>query len=259
MNNDKIVAIFNDTVTDNALADIAKKHDGLVHDFGNEEQFKAARKVNTEMNKLLKAVDTVGIAAAKQVTTTRNELKEKIELAYSGTVTPFSIEDQKRKDEAKRIKEKQEARIAEQQAKLNIIKGAAARAIHLPIDDIEDILQEVMSIDLEFFDDEMKEEARAAKEISLSALQDAFRFAEEREEARKAKELHEAELSDKDDEIARLMEMLAEKEPKLETKADEEWFLGDEQLHGALLPWFDNNDVCDYAIKELEEIFKTHS
>ena len=259
MNNDKIVAIFNDTVTDNALLDIAKKHDGLVHDFSNDAEFKAARKVNTEMNKLLKQVDTVGIAAAKQVTETRNQLKEKIETAYSGTVTPFLIEDQKRKNEAKRIKAEKEARIAEQKEKLDLIKGASSRAIHLPIDDIEDILQEVMSIEIDFFDIDMQQEAKAAKEISLASLKDAFKFAEEREDARKAKELHEAELSDKDDEIARLMALLAEKEPKPETKPSQEWFLGDEQLHNALLPWFDNNDVSEYAIAELQEIFKTYS
>lgn len=259
MENDKILAIFSDTVTADALESITATHFGLVHDFTNEAEFKAARKVTTEMNKLLKQVDTVGIAGAKQITAIRSDLKDRIESAYSGTVTPFLIEDTKRKNEVKRIKEETDARIAAQRSKLDLIKGASARAIHLPIDDIEDILQEVMSVDLNFFDDDMKQEAKASKEISLEQLQDAFKFATQKEEARKEIELKSAELADKDDEIARLMAMLAEKEPVKEVKKKYDWFMGNEPLHNALSTWFDNNEVSDYAIKELEEIFNTHS
>lgn len=251
MENSKILAIFTDTVTEDAIKMITSKHEGLVHDFSNEAEFKAARKVNTEMNKLLKAVDTVGIAAAKQVTELRNELKDKIEDAYSGTTTPFYIEDQKRKNEAKRIKEEKEARLAEQKAKLAMIKGASARAIHLPIDDIEDILQEVMSIDLASFDEDMQQEAKSSKEISLAQLQDAFKFAGQKEEMRKAEELQKAELADKDDEIAKLKAMLEVQQPKQEP-------VKENTLSEDIMQWCENSDLGSDCHHELMIIINKH-
>lgn len=249
-----IVAIFNDTVTDIEINKIKSKHENLVHDFSNEAEFKAARKVNTEMNKLLKSVDTVGIAAAKQVTTMRNELKERIEAAYSGTVTPFAIEDQKRKDEAKRIKEEEERKIAEQQNILNMMKGASQRALHLPIDDIEQILDDVMNVDLRAFTGDMAQEAQFAKDMSLAQLGDALKFATEKEEMRKEKEIASAMLGDKDDEIAKLKAMLEAQQPSKPKQADKKFFMGNESLELSLNSWFDNNDISEFAIKELEEI-----
>jgi len=254
MENNKILAIFTDTVTEDAIKMITSKHEGLVHDFSNEAEFKAARKVTTEMNKLLKAVDTVGIAAAKQITELRNELKDKIEDAYSGTTIPFYIEDQKRKNEAKRIKEEKEARLAEQKAKLAMIKGASARAMHLPIDDIEDILQEVMCIDLAFFDEDMQQEAKSSKEISLAQLQDAFKFAGQKEEMRKADELQKAELADKDDEIAKLKAMLEAQQPKQEPEFKKARTINDD------LEQFCNEYGLDIeALSELINIVNNHT
>ena len=251
MENNKILAIFADTVTDKAINEIAEKHNDLVHDFTNDEEFKAARKVRTEMNKLIEKVDTVGIAAAKQVTELRNELKGSIENAYSGTVTPFLIEDQRRKNEAKRIKEEKEARLAEQSAKLAMIKGASARAIHLPIDDIEDILQEVMSIDLSLFDEDMQQEAKASKEISLAQLKDAFKFASQKEEMRKSQEIQKAELADKDDEIARLKALLKKDQPKQEEK--------EATLSDDIMQWCVNSDLGVDCHHELMIIINKHT
>jgi sRNA-binding carbon storage regulator CsrA len=250
MENGKILAIFSDTVTDNALAEIEKNHTNLVHDFSNEQEFKAARKVNTEMNKLLKDVDRVGIDAAKQVTDLRNELKEKVEQAYSGTVTPFKIEDQKRKDEAARIKAEREKRIKEQQEKLALIKGASARAIHLPIDDIENILQDVMSIEIDFFDADMQQEAQTAKDISLDQLNDAFKFAHQKEEMRKKEELQQSELADKDDEIARLKALLGEKQPEVQLASIT---LGEE-----LGRWANSNDLPNHVYADLLDLIEKY-
>lgn len=250
----QIVAIFNSTVTDNAIEDIKKKHDGLVHDFTNEESFKAAKKVRTEMNKLLERVDRVGIDSAQQVTDMRNELKERIESAYSGTVTPFLIENQSRIDEAKRIKKEKESRIYEQTQKLALMKGASARALHLPIDDIEDILQDVMGIDIESFDADMKDEAKAAKEISLAQLKDAFEFATQKEDMRKKQEIQAAELADKNDEIERMKAQIAAMTKQPEKELEATFFAGIESLELSLSSWFDENNISDSSIKELEEI-----
>ncbi len=218
--NSKVIAIFSDTITDKAIADIKSKHDGLVHDFTNEQEFKAARKVATEMNKVLKSIDRVGIDAAKQVTEVRNELKERVESAYSGTVEPFQIENQRRKDEAKRIADEKAARLAEQKQKLDMIKGAASRAMYLREDEITDILQDVMSIEIDSFDEDMRQEAQFAKDMSLSQLQEAYKHASEKEEARKAAELKEAELADKNDEIAALKAQLEALQPSKQKACD---------------------------------------
>ena len=216
MSNKNIVAIYGDTITQDEINKIKEKHTGLVHDFSNEEEFKAARKVRTEMNKILDAVDRIGIDAAQDITDMRNFLKEEIESAYSGTVAPFLIENQKRLDEAKRVKKEKEERIAQQKTQLDKIKGASARAIHLPIDDIDEILQDIMNIDIDFFDENLKQEAEAAKNISLAQLQDAYKFAQQKDEMRKERELREAELADKDDELEKLKAQLAALQPKEE-------------------------------------------
>ena len=203
------------------------------------------------MNKLLKQVDTVGIAAAKQVTAIRNEFKGKIEDAYSGTVLPFYIEEQKRKNEADRIKAEKEARITEQRDKLAMIKGASARAMHLPIDDIEGILQEVMSIDLSLFDEDMQQEAKSSKEISLAQLQDAFKFSSQREEMRKAEEIQAAELADKNDEIEALKEQLAAMQPEAPKETSQKYQL---TLGDALEAWQFKNDI---ELKQYNDLIDT--
>lgn len=254
MESNKIVAIFADTVTGDKLESIRTKHQGLVHDFSNEAEFKAARKISTEMNKLLKAVDRVGIDAAKQVSDLRNELKDKIEDAYSGTVAPFDIENQRRKDEANRIKQEEDRKIAEQRQILNMMKGASQRALHLPFDDIEQILDDVMNVDLSQFEGDMQQEAQFAKDVSLAQLSDALKFATEKENMRKEKEMAAAMLGDKDDEIARLKAMLAEKEAEPVDIHALQYTLDD-----ALNEWYDNNNTlshCEFiALKDKIEQF----
>ena len=257
MENDKILAIYSDTVTSKAIADISSKHKGLVHDFSNEAEFKAARKVNTEMNKLLKQVDTVGIAAAKQVTEVRNQLKESIEDAYSGTVEPFKIEDQRRKDEANRIKREHEAKLAEQRDKISMMRSASQRALHLPVGDIEDIFSDVMCVDLSAFDDDVKQEASLAKDIAMAQLKDAMKFATEKEQMRIEREKANAIIGDKDDEIERLKAMLeAQQPPKKEAKPDYDQNELKIALLGFLFDWgVDNWAGYDEATSEFRKAF----
>lgn len=254
-----IVAIFSNTVTEDEIQKIKEKHNDLVHDFSNEEQFKAARKVRAEMNKVLEKVDRIGIDAAQQVTDMRNNLKSLIEDAYSGTVTPFLIEDQRRKDDAKRIKKEKADKLAEQQNVLNMMKGASQRALHLPFDDIEQMVDDVMNVDLGAFDDDLKQEAQLAKDISLAQLGDALKFATEKEDMRKAKEISDAMIGDQSDEIAKLKAQLEamQPEPPKETKSPL-FFMGNESLDLSLSEWFDNNDVSEFAVKELEEILTNY-
>ncbi len=259
MNDNKILVIFNDTITDNAILNISEVHNGLVHDFSNQEEFKQARKVTTEMNKLLKSVDEVGILAAKQVTELRNDLKERIETAYSGTVAPYKIEKQKRDDEALRIKEELNRKLESQKNILNMMKGASARAMHLPIDDVEVILNDIMNVDLSEFDGEMAQEAQAAKDISLAQLTDAMKYATEKETLRKEREVQDAKLMDKDDEIAKLKAMLeAQKpEPKLDEKPDYDYTeLRLHFLRCLIDAGVDNwDDGYDYAVEAFLQSF----
>lgn len=255
-NKNKVIAIFSDTVTDKAIADIKSKHADLVHDFSNEEAFKAGRKVNTEMNKLLKEVDRVGIDASKQITETRNNLKERIEDAYSGTVEPWKIEDRRRKDEKKRIEDERKARIAEQEQTLNMIKGASARALYLNHEEIEDILQDVMNVDIDSFDGDMKQEAKAAKEISLAQLNNAFKNAAEKEEARKQAELKEAELADKDDEIAALKAQLAAFDHDNGGDTAEE--VSAETIGMAVTKWATDRGLLTSSIESLLSVIKEY-
>lgn len=253
MENLKIVAIFNDAVTETAILDIESKHKDLVHDFSNEEEFKAARKVRAEMNKLLGKVDRVGIDAANDIAEKRSALKDKIEQAYSGTVGPFLIENQKRIDEAKRIKKEKELREQEQQEKLNMMKGASARAIHLNLDEIENILQDVMNVDISSFDESLKKEAELAKEISISQIGDAFKFATEKEEMRKAKELQEAAMADKEDELERMRKEIAKLKGE-DIEAQE----STETISDALAKWRDSVNIVDcefYSLIDTVERF----
>jgi len=215
MKNEMIVALFADSVTDQGIKDIIAKHDpSVVLDMRNEVEFKAARKVRTEMNKLIENIDRIGIDASSQVTQMRSDLKARVESAYSPTVKPYMIEDQKRKDEKKRVAEEKKSREAEQKAKIDEIKGASNRAMHLPIDDLEDILQSVCDVDLDWFDEEYRGGAQIAKEVSIGQLNDAFKYLSEKEHSRKAAEIKEAEIADKDDEIEALKKQLAALKPK---------------------------------------------
>lgn len=256
IDNNKITAIFNDAISAGPLRQIEMKHTGLVHDFSNKEEFKAARKVNTEMNKLLERVDRVGIDAAAQIAEERKNLKSRIEDAYSGTVTPYLIENQKRKDEKKRLEDEKAARLLEQRSKLDMMKRASARALYLPIDGIEEILQTVMEIDISSFDVDMQSNAQIAKDISLAQLNDAFKYATEKEENRKEAEIKDAELADKNDEIAKLTAQLTALQP--DPKANEV-----EEATYNLLPrdfilWGGKYSIDPIVFLELEKLINKH-
>jgi len=257
--NKKIAILFTESITDQGIKDIIAKHDPkIVRDMSNDVEFKEARKVRAEMNKVLDNIDRIGIDSATEITNMRNDLKTRVESAYSPIVMPFLLEDKKRKDEKKRIEDEKKARIAEQEQKIEGIKGASNRAMHLPIDDIGDILQDVCSVDLSWFDKEFYGEAQIAKEVSISQLADALKYKKEKEDERKKSEIKDAEIADKDDEIENLKKQLALMSSK--TPIDEEAeTIEVYDMHEDFSNFCKKHNLDDDAIVELSVLLHNHS
>jgi len=241
--NKQIEVLFTESVTEQGIQDIIAKHDPkLVRDMTNEAEFKEARKVRTEMNKLVEKVNATRITLSTQLKDHGDDLIARIESGYSPTVTPFLVENESRKIEKKRIEEKRKARVREQEDKIADIKGASNRAMHLPLDDLESILQDVCDVDLAWFDDEFRGGAQIAKEVSIGQLNDAFKYLTEKETARQEKEIQNAELADKNDEIEKLKAQLAAMQPEPIKEVAQKY---NETLSDALETW--NSSVMLYG------------
>lgn len=259
----KIVELFTESITEQGIKDIIAKHDPkIVRDMSNDVEFKEARKVRSEMNKVLENIDRIGINSAKQITDMRNDFKDRVESAYSPTVKPFLLEDKKRKDEKKRLEDEKKARIKEQEQKIADIKGASNRAMYLPVDDIEDILQGVCGVNLSWFDKEFYGEAQITKEVAISQLTDSLKHKAEKEEDRKKSEIKDAELADKNDEIEELKRQLslhASKAPEPKKEVEEFKTTQIYNMHEDFHNFCKAHNLNDDAIVELSVLLQKHS
>lgn len=222
-----LASTFKSQLTEQGLEELRQRFPAdVVLDMTDEATFKQARKDRTERNKLTEAINRRRIDFTNDLKAHGDHLVGEVNAIFDTVVIPFEKEDQRRKDEAARIKREHEEMLNGQRSQLADIKGFIDTAKETDDTDIisglidavnnieadafhKDIIHEVMetlkTVSKELTEifmqkaeaSRLKAEAEAAEAARLQAeaeAAEAKRIAEE--EAAEAKRVAEAEAAE---------------------------------------------------------------
>tara|TARA_R110000850_G_scaffold259903_1_gene387062 strand:- start:46 stop:1338 length:1293 start_codon:yes stop_codon:yes gene_type:complete len=142
-----ISVLFEGEMTEQGLTELRARFPvDVVHDMTNEAEFKAARKIRTELNKLLEAIKTRRINVTSEIKTKGDDLTAEVELIYSTVVGPYKaqlevnrIAKEKAELELKELLDKQRIDINNMNNFVNDCIGASSKSISECIEAIENI------------------------------------------------------------------------------------------------------------------------
>ena len=193
----KLVIAFKEelSLTDQGLADLKEKKQGLILDVKTDSGFKEARKERTERNKIIKSIDEMAIGGKNAVDEARQQLKDEVNSVYHSIVSQFEAEEIVRKKKAAEAKDKEDKRIAGIRERIENIRSYARTAKGQSIEDISACIESIDLIDpSENFEEFTQEALQAIKEvlaelsIELNLAQQNKKLADDREKLRKQQE-----------------------------------------------------------------------
>lgn len=167
-----IETIFRDEMTQAGLAALREQHANVViPDLSQDDAaFKALRKVRTERNKIVEAVDRRRKDFNGEVKEYADGIISAINDIFDAEVTAFEIEEQRRKDEAARLKRIEDEKIAESRKKVAEINQFYSQCIGKDSEYIEGMIESVDLIEVDSFHKEVIHEAIEAKKVTLANL-----------------------------------------------------------------------------------------
>lgn len=205
--------VFQEELTEAGLQELRSKYPAsLVVDMSDDEQFKAARKTRTEMNKLTEAINRRRIDVCNEIKSRGDNLVKQVEEIYSVIVQPFEVEDQRRKEIAAEEKRKRDALLAQERAQINSIAGAVADCLGKSSQYIQDTIEAIDLIETAGFDKELIHEAIEAKQKTLSALGAALSQAMVNEAAAEATRKAEQQMAEMRAQMEAMQKQLREQE-----------------------------------------------
>lgn len=167
----EVLNLFSNQITENGLEELKAKYPAdLVVDMSDEAEFKNARKVRTERNKLTKAINDRRLDVTKEIKAQGDSLIEQVNEIYSVIVEPFEIEDQRRKEEAERQKRELEEKLNAERARIQNIKNFVSLSHGKDSETIAETIESVDSIETEDFHKDVIHEAIQAKRETIQAL-----------------------------------------------------------------------------------------
>ncbi len=194
-----VEVVFQKDLTKQGLADLRKKYPkSLKLDMKDDGDFKEARKIRTERNKLAKAINDRRIEFTSELKDHGDNLINKIDVIYNPIITAFEAEDKHRKEEAAKAKAKHEKMLNEQRQEIADFKCFIQECKGKDAQYIADTLESVDLIETDVFHKDVIHEAIATKQEVIDTLNEMYQTA-------KTNELVEAERAE-----------LREKEAKLE-------------------------------------------
>jgi len=216
--------VFKNELTEQGLADLRERFPStLVFDMTDEKEFKLARKVRTERNKLTEAINQRRLDVTKELKDHGDSLMELVTDIYAVQIEPFEAENKRRKEIEAEEKRKLEKLLTEQRAQIGGIRQFLTDANTATSDEISGMVDAVGNIDAKDFHKELVHEAMEVIDEVKSTLADmllkqidAERLQEEAIEAEKKAKLAEEKLA----KLAQEAEAKAET-VRLETEARE--------------------------------------
>lgn len=186
----EVLNLFSNQITESGLEELRAQYPtDLVVDMSVESEFKNARKIRTERNKLVKAINERRLDVTRELKSKGDSLIEQVEEIYSVIVEPFEIEDQRRKEEAERVKRELEELLAGERARIESIKGFISQSVGKSSETIAETIESVDSIETENFHKDVIHEAIQAKKDTIASLTQMLADTKAREtvEAERAK------------------------------------------------------------------------
>lgn len=169
--NNLVEKIFEGEITKKGIEDLKEKYpEDLKVDMSDDAEFKAARKTRTEKNKLVEAINRRRIDITTELKKYSDGVIGTINNIYDVVTLPFETEDQRRKDEAKKVAEERDAKLAEERTEIRAIGNFYDAASGKPSDEISGIIESVDLIEVDHFDKELIHEAMEVKKVTLEKL-----------------------------------------------------------------------------------------
>ena len=175
---DLVEVVYQEDLTKIGLADVRKKYPkSFSLDMSDDEQFKQARAIRAEFNKLVKSINERRIGFSKELKTYGDDLVKKVEAIYAPTVEAFLLEDKHRKDEAARIAKEREEFLSKQRAEIAQMGSFVDQCKNQGSQFIADTIEAVDLVDTESFDKELIHEAIDTKKGILETLNNMYQAA----------------------------------------------------------------------------------
>lgn len=202
-----VKSVFSSEITEAALAELRQRYPSdLVFDMTDDAVFSAARKVRTERNKLVEAINRKRIDFCAEVKTHGDNLVTEINKIYDVSVKPFELEDERRKKIEADKKALYESTIAAERKKIKEIGDWVSFCVGKSSDEIQNVIEAVDMIDAAGFHKDVIHEAIEVKTSTLSLLGQSLSQVLQNESAAKAQA--EAELKLKIEQSINRLKML---------------------------------------------------
>ena len=163
--------VFDEELTEEGLRELRGKYPSeVVWDMSDDKQFKQARKVRTERNKLVESVNRKRIDVTSDLKAYADNLSGDINSALEHIIEPFEAEDARRKEAAARIKREYEERLNGERAHINDIRSFVTRSRGQDSEYIEGVIESVDLIDTDCFHKDLIHDAITAKRETMEQL-----------------------------------------------------------------------------------------
>lgn len=196
-----VEVVFQEDLTKKGLADLRKQYPkSFSLDMAKDDEFKQGRKIRTERNKLVKAINDRRIGFTNELKAYGDDLIAKVDVIYDPIINAFELEDKRRKEEAARIAKEREEFLNKQRDEIAQMGDFTEQCKGQNSQFIADTIEAVDLVDTEAFDKELIHEAIDTKKGILEALNNMYQAAKaaeaveaEREQLRIQQEAIEAE------------------------------------------------------------------
>jgi len=184
-----VEVVFQQDLTKQGLADLRKKYPkSFTLNMKDDGDFKEARKIRTERNKLTKAINDRRISFTSELKGHGDDLISKVNEIYDPIVIAFEEEDKHRKEEAARIKAEHDAMLEKQRLEIADIKGFIQQCKGKDSQYIADALESVDLIETDVFHKDVIHEAIDTKKEVIDTLNEMYQTAKANEKVEAERE-----------------------------------------------------------------------
>lgn len=163
--------IFNEEITQKGLNDLKAKYPtDLVVDMSDDDEFKRGRKVRTERNKLVDAINRKRLDVNAAIKEKGDQLISEVNDIYEPIVSAFESEDLKKKAEAKRLKEEHEKLMQEERQRINSMTSIVSSCRGKESSVIDDAIESIDLIETDEFHKDVIHQAIETKKQCLADL-----------------------------------------------------------------------------------------
>lgn len=173
-----VEVVFQEDLTKKGLADLRKQYPkSFSLDMTQDDEFKQGRKIRTERNKLVKAINDRRIGFTNELKAYGDDLIAKVDVIYDPIINAFELEDKRRKEEAARIAKEREEFLNKQRHDIADMSYFIEQSKGKDSQFIADTIEAVDLIDTESFDKELIHEAIDTKKGVLETLNNMYQAA----------------------------------------------------------------------------------